>query len=67
LRHTEHDEICGDLFNPSKAAVIRELLNEQSIPMRVPIRWDVETGKNWALGEVEKYLKKSGPLKRGRE
>ncbi len=47
LQFTVHDEVNGSLYNPDKAAAIQELLNEQDFDLRVPITWNVKTGKNW--------------------
>jgi DNA polymerase-1 len=44
-----HDEIDGDIEDPSKAKEFKELLEapDERIPCRVPLIWQVETGKNW--------------------
>lgn len=48
LRIPVHDEITGDKDkSPIYAPRIRELLNIQEIPCRVPITWAYETGANW--------------------
>jgi DNA polymerase I len=47
LRFTVHDEVDGDLMNPERESDIRALLNEQEIPLKVPIVWNVKTGDNW--------------------
>ena len=58
MRHTEHDEVCGDLKQePGAAARLKELLNRQVIKLRIPIFWDVNTGPDWADHDVKKVLK----------
>lgn len=47
LRYPVHDEIAGDLEDPARASELKELLDEQSIQLSVPIVWNVKTGKNW--------------------
>jgi DNA polymerase I-like protein with 3'-5' exonuclease and polymerase domains len=46
MRVTEHDAIGGDLEGPLQP--LKDLLNEQRMPLRVPITWDVATGATWA-------------------
>lgn len=48
LRYTVHDELDGDAQQPETEAKIKAILNRQSFKLRVPILWDVSTGKNWA-------------------
>lgn len=48
LRFTVHDEVDGDARQPETKARVAEVLNAQSFPLRIPILWDVSTGKNWA-------------------
>jgi DNA polymerase-1 len=48
LRMTVHDEADGDLRNPDKKDMLREVLDYQEIPTRVPILWDTGFGPNWA-------------------
>jgi DNA polymerase-1 len=48
LRATVHDEVIGDVPDEKAAARVRELLNEQRLPFRVPLTWQVATGKNWS-------------------
>jgi len=48
MRQTVHDEADGDATTLETAARVREILNRQSFKLRVPIVWEVETGKNWA-------------------
>jgi DNA polymerase-1 len=47
LRMTVHDEVCGDVPDLEAARMVGELLNRQSIPLRVPILWEGNTGANW--------------------
>jgi len=46
-RFTVHDEFDGSTPDPGMTPRYRELLNEQTTPLRVPITWEVGTGKNW--------------------
>lgn len=46
MRVTEHDAQGGDLEGPVKP--YHDLLNEQRMALRVPIMWDVKTGRTWA-------------------
>ena len=49
MRQTVHDEVDGDARSPETAARVREVLNRQSFEgLKVPIVWEVETGRNWA-------------------
>lgn len=48
IRLTVHDELDADLLNPDKIDRIRDVLNTQHLPAKVPILWDVQTGANWA-------------------
>lgn len=50
MRYTVHDEVDGDVPNQESADRVSEVLNDQSFfseYLRVPILWDVSTGKNW--------------------
>jgi DNA polymerase-1 len=47
MRMTVHDEVCGDVPDQASADKVAEILNRQSIPMRVPILWDTNVGANW--------------------
>ena len=51
LRFTVHDEINGDVEPGSDMKKVRELLNTQDFPLRVPILWDCKVGTNWRLNE----------------
>lgn len=48
LRATVHDEVIGEVPDQAAAARVTELLNEQRLPFRVPLTWQVATGKNWS-------------------
>ena len=48
MRMTVHDALEGDLEDPETARDLRDLLDKPALPLRVPIRWDVELGPNWA-------------------
>jgi DNA polymerase-1 len=48
MRFPVHDEINGDSPDPKCTEMVTEVLNEQSIPFRVPILWAVKTGATWA-------------------
>lgn len=47
LRLTVHDELMGD-GDRAKGAQLVELLNDTS-GVRVPIRWELDCGPNWAM------------------
>jgi len=47
MRFTVHDEVDGDVPDQEAARRVAEILNRQSIELRVPILWDVKTGANW--------------------
>jgi len=48
MRFPVHDEINGDSPDQKCTEMVTQILNEQSIPFRVPILWKVETGSSWA-------------------
>jgi DNA polymerase I-like protein with 3'-5' exonuclease and polymerase domains len=49
LRYTVHDELDGDARQPETLERVREVLDSQSWPeMKIPLLWDVKTGRNWA-------------------
>lgn len=48
MRYTVHDSVCGDVPDQESAQRVREILNRQSTPLRVPILWSCGTGANWA-------------------
>lgn len=49
LRNTEHDSINGDLEGPTEP--LMALMNEQRIPLRIPILWGSGTGDSWAAAK----------------
>jgi DNA polymerase-1 len=48
MRYTVHDEVVGDVPDIEAATRVQEILDRQSIELRVPILWDVATGETWA-------------------
>jgi DNA polymerase-1 len=49
MRFTVHDELDGDIPSVEHARRLRDLLNEPALPdLKVPIRWSVGVGPNWA-------------------
>lgn len=42
-----HDELGGDLADASRAAEFTAFLNEQRVPLRVPVLWSGGVGANW--------------------
>src|SRR5712692_1718081 len=48
LRITNHDEVVGDIPDREHANLVHELLNRQSVPLRVPLTWTTTIGPNWA-------------------
>ncbi len=62
MRITVHDELDGDIPDPSCAGRIKELL-EEPIPelgIRVPLLWDASVGENWGDVSVPKKWKTQG-------
>ena len=47
-RITNHDEWGGDLLDESLLPRVRECFDEQVLPTKVPILWDVAVGDTWA-------------------
>ena len=47
MRCTVHDEVDGDVPDAESAARVAAVLDAQSVPLRVPITWDVGTGATW--------------------
>lgn len=48
LRMTVHDEIVADLHpDPENARKFKQFLDQQSLPLRVPILWDARVGRDW--------------------
>jgi DNA polymerase-1 len=58
MRLTVHDEVCGDTGSEETAKLVNEVLNRQSLDLKVPILWDVNVGRNWASSDIEKLKKK---------
>jgi hypothetical protein len=49
MRLTNHDAVLGDPQMPETRERVSELLNTQSFPqMKVPVLWDVKSGRSWA-------------------
>lgn len=48
---TVHDEIDGSLADPEGLSAVRDLLNVQRLPLRVPILWECKTGTSWAAAK----------------
>jgi DNA polymerase I-like protein with 3'-5' exonuclease and polymerase domains len=48
LRFTVHDECDGDIPDEEHARRVKEVLDDQSFDLRIPILWEVNTGPNWA-------------------
>jgi DNA polymerase I len=63
LFFTVHDEADMDYQDPAVPGRVRELLDRQSLPFRVPILWEIATGPNWAdldkLKEDDKFTRRS--------
>jgi len=48
LRQTVHDEQTGDKDpDPKYTKRIQECFAVQEVPLRVPIIWEMKTGRNW--------------------
>lgn len=48
MRYTVHDSLVSGI-RPEFIPQLQELLDVQRIPLKVPIRWKVKTGRNWRL------------------
>lgn len=48
LRTTVHDEVTGDVPDRDAARRVNDVLNQQSLPLRVPILWTTKSGANWS-------------------
>ena len=49
LRMPVHDEATGDILPGEKYnRLLNELLHTPVIPTKVPLLWELGTGKNWA-------------------
>jgi len=47
-RFTVHDELCGDLVDPSSLPSMADFLNKQRLECAVPILWAANVGPSWA-------------------
>ena len=47
MRFTVHDSVEGDCPDDASRDRVRDILNAQSLPLSVPIRWTVKTGATW--------------------
>lgn len=47
LRMTVHDEVCGDVADEEAARRVAAVLDQQAVPLRVPILWDANWGATW--------------------
>jgi DNA polymerase-1 len=47
LRATVHDEVVGDVADPTAGKMVDEVLNRQTTPTTVPILWGGKTASNW--------------------
>jgi DNA polymerase-1 len=47
MRFTVHDEVCGDCPSEESRRRVHEILNTQSLPLNIPLRWSVQTGAHW--------------------
>lgn len=47
-RFTVHDELCGDLIDPTTLPRMAQFLNEPRLECAVPILWAANAGPNWA-------------------
>ena len=45
---TVHDSVEADVQDVGTLTAYQALLNEQRLPIRVPLLWDVKTGDTWA-------------------
>ena len=48
MRITNHDAVLGDATMPETAGKVAAILDRQSYPLKVPIIWQVGTGRSWA-------------------
>ena len=48
MRMTVHDMVGGDAQEPETLARVSEILNQQSVTVKVPILWACKQGPNWA-------------------
>lgn len=47
VRMPVHDEFVYDIEDPTKIGLVQELLDTQSIKLKVPILWETDLGDNW--------------------
>lgn len=47
MRFTVHDEVDGDIPGLESALKVKEILNIQTLPLRIPILWSTAIGKTW--------------------
>jgi DNA polymerase I-like protein with 3'-5' exonuclease and polymerase domains len=48
MRYTVHDELVGDVPDEESARLVLEILDTQSVGLRVPILWEMGVGDTWA-------------------
>lgn len=48
MRITNHDAALGDATTAETLKLVGEILNEQSVALKVPVLWKCGTGANWA-------------------
>lgn len=48
MRLTIHDAVIGDVQQPETFERVEEILNAQSVPLKVPILWELGRGRTWA-------------------
>ena len=51
LRFTVHDEVDGDAPDQTCVEAVHKILDDQAVPLAVPILWDVSTGATWGQCE----------------
>lgn len=47
MNMTIHDEVNGSIPNLKSGQMVKEILNKQTLPLRVPILWTVSMGETW--------------------
>jgi DNA polymerase I-like protein with 3'-5' exonuclease and polymerase domains len=47
MRAPVHDEVIGDVPDQESAKMVTEILDRQSLDLRVPILWETVTGSHW--------------------
>lgn len=48
MRITNHDAALGDATTPETLGLVSEILNQQSVELKVPIIWECGVGETWA-------------------